>query len=152
VVSVRTAVTRPMQVTVRVSVDGDRLGAHDVALEPGQVDVRLVRLPDGTDAGDVRVQLSEGPRTVLEWRLCRPSEEEPWLATVPPLPKDTETVDELYLTGLHLEQYRHPTRLPAPYWEEAIRRDPGDSRSRLALAWRAYRSGQYALAEEHLRI
>lgn len=152
VVSVRAAVTRPMRVTVRVSVDGTELDAHEVTLEPGQVDTHLVALPDGADATAVRVQLCEGAHTVLEWRLCEPSDEEPWLATVPPLPEDTETVDELYLTGLHLEQYRHPTRLPAPYWEEAIRRDPGDSRSRLALAWRAYRSGQHALAEEHLRI
>lgn len=152
IVSVRTAVTRPMRVTVRVSVGGDELGSREAALSPGQVDVHLVALPEGVDATAVRVQVCERDRTVLEWRLCEPSDEEPWLATVPPMPEDTESVDELYLTGLHLEQYRHPTRLPAPYWEEAIRRDPGDSRSRLALAWRSYRSGCYSLAEEHLRI
>ena len=31
-------------------------------------------------------------------------------------------------SALHLEQYRHATRSPEPYWEEALRRDPGDTR------------------------
>ena len=49
-------------------------------------------------------------------------------ATEPPAPADIASADELYLTGLHLDQYRHATRSPEPYWEEALRRDPGDAR------------------------
>ncbi|MEP7764302.1 DUF5107 domain-containing protein [Sanguibacter sp. 25GB23B1] len=72
-------------------------------------------------------------------------------ATEPPLPADVPTVDELYLTGLHLEQYRHATRSPEPYWLEALRRDPGDARSATALASRRTRDGRLAEAEELLR-
>ena len=48
-------------------------------------------------------------------------------------------------------QYRHATRSPEPYWREALRRDPGDYRSNLALAGaalpgRAVRRGRAAPA------
>ena len=56
------------------------------------------------------------------------------------------SVEELYLTGVHLEQYRHPTRSPLPYYEEALRRDPGHAPTNVALAERAFRAGGYEAA------
>ena len=49
-------------------------------------------------------------------------------ATEPPPPEEIASADELFVTGLHLEQYRHATRCPTLYWREALRRDPLDSR------------------------
>lgn len=72
-------------------------------------------------------------------------------ATEPPLPADIAGNDELYITGLHLEQYRHATRSPEPYWREAVRRDPGDSRCRNALGLWHLRRGEFAKAEEQFR-
>ena len=74
---------------------------------------------------------------------------EPPVAEEPPPASQMESVEELYLTGVHLDQYRHPTRSPMTYWTEALRRDPGDVRTNLALADRAYRSGEYERALEH---
>ncbi|MFZ4599712.1 MAG: tetratricopeptide repeat protein, partial [Terrimicrobiaceae bacterium] len=59
--------------------------------------------------------------------------------------------DELYLTGLHLAQYRHATRSADIYWREAIRRDAGDSRCHTALAGWHLRRGEFALAASHAR-
>lgn len=75
---------------------------------------------------------------------------EPWVAKEPPTPDAVETVEELYLTGRHLHQYRHPTRSPLTYWREALRRDPGDIRSNLALAEREHRTGRYEAALAHI--
>ena len=73
-------------------------------------------------------------------------------ATVePPLPGAIGTIEQLYLTGLHLEQYRHATRDPEPYWEEVLRRDPGDSRAHMALGAAKLRVGEFAFAEAHFR-
>lgn len=33
------------------------------------------------------------------------------------------TNEELYLTGLHIEQYRHATYLPDDYYLEGLKRD-----------------------------
>lgn len=86
-------------------------------------------------------------RPVDESKLTRNRE----LATEPPAPADIPSNDELYLTGEHLELYRHPTRMPEPYWDEALRRDPGDARCHIALGRRLLRSGQFAAAESHFR-
>jgi tetratricopeptide (TPR) repeat protein len=75
----------------------------------------------------------------------------PPAATEPPAPADISSNDELHLTGLHLEQYRHATRAPEAYWREALRRDPGDSRCHLALGRWHLRRGEFADAERHLR-
>ena len=64
-------------------------------------------------------------------------------ATEPPSPQEIETSDLLYLTGEHLEQYRHPTRDPEMYWEEALKRDPLDSRCNTALGKRSLSRGEH---------
>jgi tetratricopeptide (TPR) repeat protein len=71
----------------------------------------------------------------------------PVAATEPPAPEEIATTDELYLTGLHLEQYRHATRSPELYWRESLRRDPYDSRTNNALGRSHLRRGEFAQAE-----
>ncbi len=72
-------------------------------------------------------------------------------ATEPPPPAEVASNDELYLTGMHLEQYRHATRAPEPYWQEAVRRDGGDNRAHLALGRRRLRQGEFSAALEHFQ-
>ena len=72
-------------------------------------------------------------------------------ATEPSPPEQLGSVDELYVTGLHLDQYRHATRSPEDYWVEGLRRDPGDARTHVALAARRARDGRLDDAERHLR-
>ncbi len=67
------------------------------------------------------------------------------------LPGEILTNEELYLTGLHLEQYRHATYLPDPYYLEALKRDPGDSRANNAYGTLLLRRGRFAEAEKHFR-
>ena len=70
-------------------------------------------------------------------------------ATEPPPPADIASAEELYLTGLHLEQYRHATRSPVPYWQEALRRDPLDARCNNALGLWRLRRGEFTQAQAH---
>jgi tetratricopeptide (TPR) repeat protein len=74
------------------------------------------------------------------------------VAKEPPAPEDIATSEELYLTGLHLEQYRHATRNPEIYWREALRRDEHDSRSNNALGRWLLRRGEFDDAERHFRL
>ena len=73
----------------------------------------------------------------------------PTEATEPPAPEEIASNDELYLTGLHLEQYRHATRSPEPYWREGLRRDPRDSRINNALGRFHLRRGELVEAEKY---
>ena len=67
------------------------------------------------------------------------------------LPREIATVEELYLTGLHLEQYRHATFRPEDYYLEGLKRDPGDIRTNNAYGMLLLRRGQFARAEERFR-
>lgn len=66
-------------------------------------------------------------------------------------PEDTKTVEQLYLTGLHLEQYRHATWNPVDYYEEGLRRDPNDVRCNNAMGLWLLRNGRPEKAEPYLR-
>ncbi|WOO43581.1 DUF5107 domain-containing protein [Rubellicoccus peritrichatus] len=72
------------------------------------------------------------------------------VATEPKAPAELKSADELYFAAEHLEQYRHPTRSPILYWDEAIRRDPGDARCHLAKARNLLQRGIFNEAEPHL--
>ncbi len=73
-------------------------------------------------------------------------------ATEPPPPTDVATADELYVIGVHLKQYRHATRDARGYFEEAIRRDPLDTRCNIALAEIALSRGEFSDAKKLLDV
>ena len=93
-----------------------------------------------------------GKRTVLSWHAeaddIRPI---PDSAEAALLPEQIKTNEQLYLTGLHLEQYRHATWLATDYYEEALRRDPNDIRCLNALGLWYIRKGRFSRAEDYLR-
>jgi len=62
----------------------------------------------------------------------------------------TLTSDELVFVGEHLEQYRHPTRNPQDWWEEALQKDSGDYRANLYLGRLSLEKGNLAVASKHL--
>lgn len=66
-------------------------------------------------------------------------------------PEEIMTNEELYLTGQHIEQYRHATYLPDPYYLEGLKRDPGDIRINNAYGLLLMRRGCFGRAEECFR-
>jgi tetratricopeptide (TPR) repeat protein len=68
-----------------------------------------------------------------------------------PLPSEIGTAEELYLAGLHLEQYRHATRSPVDYYKEGLSRDPSDIRHNNALGLWFLRRGEFRQAEMYFR-
>jgi tetratricopeptide (TPR) repeat protein len=122
-------------------------------LRPGAPVVREVKLPRGLQETDLRISISDrqGKEIIAYQPKPRAQGEVPPPATEPPLPADIASSDELFITGLHLEQYRHATRCPTLYWREALRRDLGDARCNQALGAWHLRRGEFATAELFLR-
>ena len=91
-------------------------------------------------------------RTLLTWHAesddIRPI---PDAAEAALTPQETKTIDQLYLTGLHLEQYRHATWSALDYYEEALRRDPMDYRCNNQIGLWYLRRGRFDKAEPYLR-
>lgn len=124
------------------------------ALAPGEPVIVDWTVPADVAPSDVRVAVCAGERELVRFSR-RPIPEgpvdTPAAAIAPPAPASVATVEELVLIGGYLEQYRHATRSPEPYWEEALRRDPGDVRAHIALGNRRYAAADYAGAVEHLQ-
>lgn len=156
--------------------DGGDVLAVGVATPRLRTGCTVEVLVDGVVAAHRRADL--GPDRPLQWRLPAPAGVDPVTVVVrdgsdelavlrpvrertgrpsvtaaaePKPPGDLATVEELYLTGLHLAQYRHATTSPEPYWQEALRRDPGHSASCTALAARRHAAGRHGEAETLLR-
>lgn len=148
------AVTRPRAgATVRLDQGSRAILERTLDLGPDQPFVVAdVELPEGTRLTDLRLSLSHAGAELISYQPAAIHRgEPPPPATEPPPPTEIATADELYLTGLHLQQYRHATRQPEPYYREALRRDPGDSRANTALGEWHLRRGEYDEAERHLR-
>ena len=66
-------------------------------------------------------------------------------------PHEIQTCEELYLTGLHIEQYRHATYLPDDYYLEGLKRDEGDIRLNTAYGMLLFRRGLLEESEKYFR-
>lgn len=115
--------------------------------------VKEIKLPRGISQTDLLLRVADAddneiisyqPKPRLEAKVPPP-------ATEPPSPGKISSADELFITGLHLEQYRHATRCPTIYWREALRRDPLDSRCNNAMGLWHLKRGEFIEAEKHFR-
>jgi tetratricopeptide (TPR) repeat protein len=106
---------------------------------------------DGSRDVEVVIEDRTG-RPLVTWRprAC-PDHGMPEPAQALPAPVELDSVEALYLAGLHLEQYRHATRRPEDYYREGLRRDPGDARCCNALGRWLYRHGCADEAEQLFR-
>ncbi|MCC6488216.1 MAG: tetratricopeptide repeat protein, partial [Candidatus Hydrogenedentes bacterium] len=112
-----------------------------------------VSLSEGVDAATLKVSVlaADGRELVSYAPRSYPVQEMPKPVLPPPAPQDIKTNEELYLTGLRLEQFYNPTVDPRPYYEEALKRDPDDARVNTALAIADCKRLDFAAAEERLR-
>ena len=121
---------------------------------PDKPYVTKVKVPDGTQETALKASLvtSDGRTLVSYQPQKRPQPEKlPDIVKAPPAPKDIEKIEDLYLTGLRLEQICNPSVDPFDYYREALKRDPDDSRTNTIVGVNYNKRGMYEQAEEHLR-
>ena len=109
--------------------------------------------PDGAQPHEVEASLlTSAGRELIRYRPAPPAGAPTPIPVRPPgPPPKVETVEQLYLAGLRLEQFHSPASEPEPYYEEALRRDEHDVNTNTALGIRLCRKGRFDLAEKHLR-
>lgn len=151
-------------VTVTVYASGEypharvRLTYGDTVLLDEEAELSPVRTYQKTvgaaveDETELTLKVLDGARELVTYTPLK--REIPKLPDPAQAAKDPEklmTCEELYLTGLHLEQYRHATYRPDPYYLEGLKRDPGDIRLNNAYGSLLLRRGQFAQAEGYFR-
>lgn len=91
-------------------------------------------------------------KVLVDWIYEGPNENEIPEAAKPALaPEDIVNNEQLFLTAQHLEQYRHATYSPIPYYEEVIKRDSGDIRSNNAMGLWLMRRAKFEESEPYFR-
>ncbi len=138
---------------VELSASGQGYLQETLDLNPATAYITSVTLKEGQNPEDLVLTLyDEKGRLLISYRP-EPTDGKavPDPANPIPEPEKVATIEELYLAGLHLEQYRHATYRPQPYYEEGLKRDPGDIRCNNALGLLLYRRGQFEAAETYFQ-
>ena len=78
-----------------------------------------------------------------------PVKELPETVKKPDLPKDIQTIEELYLTGSRIMQFYNPTLNAMDYFDEALKRDRNDIRTNIAVGNIHLRNGEYEIARSY---
>ena len=100
----------------------------------------------------VSVRITANGKTVAAYTEEKPDQlKKPPVKDPMPLAAEVRSADELYLAGVHVEQYRDPAVMPDAYWLEALKRDPYHADSLLAMAKYCYQMGRLAEAEDYAR-
>ena len=147
----------------------ENLGAAEIVLKTkdGEKTVKAqlkIGAPVMLDAEATAIEVRKDGETLIAYDSEKKQSEQPinqsWaepgavpereVATEPPAPADIESADELFITAEHLDQYRHPTRMPEAYLNELLKRDPGDSRAHTLYGKRLIQRGELKAAEAHL--
>ncbi len=153
-IAIGLCVSEPFEGELLISMNTGVLARMPVALKPGESFEDTDTAFPGESAAALVAELRDtAGELVLEYRPVDESTlvRDRSLATEPPAAPAVGSNDELFLIGEHLEQYRHPTRPPEPYWEEALKRDPGDSRCHTSLGRRALLRGEFVKARDHFQ-
>ncbi|MCP4610528.1 MAG: DUF5107 domain-containing protein [Planctomycetes bacterium] len=135
------------------------LTANDKVLFRKRIDIgpdkpfsKEIDLAAGIREKDLRVSLlsSTGEELIAYTPVEKEGAPMPEPVKPPSKPEDIKTVEELYLTGQRLDQFHSAALEPYPYYEEALKRDPGNSRVNTELGILYLKRGMFKEAEGKL--
>ncbi len=152
--SAMVSVYAPSELNCVVSLSGkiEKYIMETVSLSPEKPFTTAVKT-DEESVTDLTLSVTdENGRVIVEYS---PEEEKiekiPAPAEAVKKPEEIYSLEELYLTALHLEQYRHATYSPEPYYLEGLRRDPTDIRLNNGYGKYLYNRGLFEESEKHFR-
>lgn len=138
---------------VSLSVKGEVVYSVVFDVSPENTFEKEIALPTQLEETDILLVITNASgKTLLKYEPAADQKNEipePAKAALPP--QEVENNEQLFLTGLHLEQYRHATYNPVDYYEEALRRDDKDVRVNNAMGKWYLRRGKLNKGEPYLR-
>jgi len=136
-----------------VDLKGEKIFEQQIDIDPAHPFIKEITIPEKIKEQDVRVSLftSDGVELVSYQPVVKTESPMPEVAKPPRSPREIPTMEELYYTGLRLEQFYNPSFDPIPYYEEALSRDPSDYRVNTAMGLLYLRKGMFDAAEKHFQ-
>jgi tetratricopeptide (TPR) repeat protein len=134
------------------TVNGNEIYSSKQDLSPVKAFVSFFEMPGNTTLKDLVVSIYHKGRKLIDVKYEEAGEQEiPVAAQAAKRPAEVENNEQLFLTGQHLEQYRHATYKASDYYQEALRRDPKDIRCNNAMGLLKLRQGHFEEAEGYFR-
>ncbi|MDB5087435.1 MAG: hypothetical protein JWR09_1429 [Mucilaginibacter sp.] len=140
-------------ITLNLSVKGKELFKETITVSPELIFNRELPLENDFDENELLIKVSSADgKELLKYEPAGNRKNEMPAAAKPALsPQEIISTEQLFLTGQHLEQYRHATYNPVDYYEEALLRDPSDARNNNAMGKWLLSKGQFAKSEAYFR-
>jgi tetratricopeptide (TPR) repeat protein len=144
---------RHLNATGRLVYSGEVLWTEAIDLSPEKPFVHSFKVHQKRDAHLFTISLHTDDGKLLVAYTPEKQHEKavPEPARAAQDPRDIQSIEQLYLTGLHIEQYRHATYDATDYYREGLKREPGDVRHNNALGRWYLTRGQFVQAERHFR-
>ncbi len=148
------SVYSPMKLTAQIKLTGltETYISETVELSPEKPFTTAVKFHEETDT-DLTLSVKDANgKTIVEYSpLPEKIEPIPSPAEAAKKPEEIASLEELYLTAVHLEQYRHATYSPEPYYLEGLKRDKTDIRLNNGYGKYLYKNGLFKESEKHFR-
>ncbi len=147
------AVFSAARIVLKCTQSGQILIEDTFDFHPNTSYEKVVELPACSDPENllVSVETAQGV-TLVRWESTKANGDLiPEAAKAAKEPAHIRSNDQLFLAGLHLEQYRHATRDPRDYYMEALSRDPQDCRCNNAMGLWYLRRGDFQKSEKYFR-
>lgn len=146
------ATTKYPNAKVLLTQDGKTIYEQAISIDPGTPFVREIPVPATAKDHELKAVLldSKGRELVAYQPVVLEEKPMPEVVGGTKPVEEYKTVEELYLAGLRIEQFHNARLDPMDFYNEALRRDPGDARVNTVVGIRHARSGEWELAEKHL--
>ncbi len=138
---------------VRVCAPSGVLYTETVDLDPATVYSKTLPL-EGVNFNDVTVSLvSAAGKELVSYTPYVRGQKQPIDVREPvKRPSEIPTVEELYINGYHLEQYKQHNYRPEAYYLEGIKRDAGDIRCNTSMGRLALRNGEFEKCVDYCNV
>ncbi|MCD8391319.1 MAG: DUF5107 domain-containing protein [Firmicutes bacterium] len=141
--------SRFMDVTITLCGEIEEYISESVTLSPTNPFKKSVKFTDDNEGFLTLSVKDEDGNVIVEYTPDVSDEiiETPAPAEAAEAPEDIASLEELFLTATHLEQYRHATYSPEDYYREGLRRDPTDIRLNNGYGKYLYKNARFEAAK-----
>ncbi len=122
--------------------NGNEFYAGTLNMKPAEIFETEVDA-DGICFDDITANILRDTKTILSYAPVKNTEPVPSPAEEIPEPEKVDTNEKLFLAATHLEQYRHATYSPEPYYLEGLKRDASDIRLNNGYGKYLYNKGRF---------
>lgn len=125
-----------------------------IDISPSQPYVAKINMQEEAEETQLKaILLSADGDTLISYQpvVREHPKELPQEVKAPLKPEKIDNIEQLYLAGKRLQQIHNPRIDPMDYYNEILKRDPGDSRANTAVGIIYNKTAQYDKAAEHLR-